>query len=53
MTKMLITGANKGLGLEAAKRLVAEGHEMDGGPGTPNSERRPRGLSMPVSFSSM
>src|ERR1700733_2428957 len=28
MTKTLITGGNKGLGYETAKRLVAEGHEV-------------------------
>jgi NAD(P)-dependent dehydrogenase (short-subunit alcohol dehydrogenase family) len=28
MTTSLITGANKGLGYEAAKRLVAEGHDV-------------------------
>jgi NAD(P)-dependent dehydrogenase (short-subunit alcohol dehydrogenase family) len=28
MTKILITGANKGLGHEAARRLIAEGHDV-------------------------
>ncbi|MCK9903333.1 SDR family NAD(P)-dependent oxidoreductase [Frankia sp. Cpl3] len=28
MTTMLITGANKGLGREAARRLIAEGHDV-------------------------
>ena len=28
MTKMLITGANKGLGYKAAQRLLADGHEV-------------------------
>lgn len=28
MTTTLITGSNKGLGLEAARRLLAEGHDV-------------------------
>ncbi len=28
MTTTLITGSNKGLGFEAARRLLAEGHEV-------------------------
>jgi NAD(P)-dependent dehydrogenase (short-subunit alcohol dehydrogenase family) len=28
MTKTLITGSNKGLGREAARRLLADGHDV-------------------------
>jgi NAD(P)-dependent dehydrogenase (short-subunit alcohol dehydrogenase family) len=28
MSTILITGANKGLGYEAARRLLAEGHDV-------------------------
>jgi NAD(P)-dependent dehydrogenase (short-subunit alcohol dehydrogenase family) len=39
MSTMLITGANKGLGREAARRLIAEGHDVWMGARDPNRGR--------------
>ena len=40
MTTTLITGGNKGLGYEAARRLIAEGHQVY--PGAGDTERGQR-----------